>query len=129
LVACKVITISQKAAMRFHNLALLRKVGIFSNYRILTPLFFSICRHFQLPVFDASKKGFGIQDSVVRILEKSRRQKPVVVLPSQRQEWRRRNPVVPLLRKAIPTCDDCRQQCILASDNERTILTLWPVPD
>jgi hypothetical protein len=33
---------------------------------------------FQLPVFDASKEGFGIQDSVVRILKKIRRQKPVV---------------------------------------------------
>jgi hypothetical protein len=32
----------------------------------------------QLPVFDASKEGFRIQDAVVRILKKRRRQEPVV---------------------------------------------------
>jgi hypothetical protein len=32
----------------------------------------------KLPVFDASKEGFRIQDSVVRILEKPRRQNRVV---------------------------------------------------
>jgi hypothetical protein len=37
--------------------------------------FFPLC---QLPVFDAAKEGFRIQDSVVRILKKTRRQKPVV---------------------------------------------------
>ena len=32
----------------------------------------------QRPVFDAAEEGFRIQDSVVRILKKPRRQKPVV---------------------------------------------------
>ena len=37
-----------------------------------------IFSRFQLPVFDATEEGFRIQDSVVRILKKDRRQKPVV---------------------------------------------------
>jgi hypothetical protein len=57
----------------------------FSNYRILTPrlhalhvLHGELSSRFQLPVFDASKEGFRIQDSVVRISENSRRQESAV---------------------------------------------------
>jgi len=50
----------------------------FPNYRFLTPCLGMQIRPGELPDSDATEIGFGIQDSVVRILEKSRRQKPVV---------------------------------------------------
>jgi hypothetical protein len=48
------------------------------NYRFLTPPFFRDGRHLQLPVFDASKTGFRIQDSVAKITPNPRRQKRLV---------------------------------------------------
>jgi hypothetical protein len=50
----------------------------FPNSRVSTPCFHVDFARHQLLDSDASKERFRIQDSVVRILKKSRRQKPVV---------------------------------------------------
>ena len=39
-----------------------------ANYRFLTPVFSPLRGRIELPVFDASKEGFRMQDSVVRIV-------------------------------------------------------------
>jgi hypothetical protein len=68
------------------------KAAIFSHDRRKT---------ITLPIFDASEEGLRIQDSVVRILQKPRRQKRVVGSAVEnrhevhaRRKWRRQNPVV-----------------------------------
>jgi hypothetical protein len=50
----------------------------FCNSAIMTPAFLCVRRQTRLPVFDASEKGSGIQNSCARMAPKSRRQNPAV---------------------------------------------------